>query len=115
MGAMLRVLAVTACAWALAGCGNVCHRAQKVYLTLEDKAAPCDRDGEVRSNFSYDRCEAALPRCSSADQELYHEFLDCLEGVPACRPGQELTFAAAQFGCLQPYFSITVGCRQALE
>jgi|GEM_PF-2130955 len=75
----------------LAGCGSssLCDRGYDSNNQLNQKGAAC---GYAPLTFNRNLCEQEFGSCDSADQAALQDYFDCLAGVQACQPGNELSF-----------------------
>lgn len=89
----LFVVAAALAGLTLAGCGSssLCARARNTYASLGQKGDAC---GYARPAFNENLCEQDVGSCTPADQNALEAYLDCLNGVQTCQPGNEDAYNA---------------------
>lgn len=114
MGKGIRVVAASAgvLALLLVGCGsNVCERAEEVNRSVEaNKKGSCDLQFTSAPRAT---CDANIGNCNGDDKDKLNRMLDCMEGVPVCQQGQELTWLGTYGGCGSHLEGISAECKRA--
>jgi hypothetical protein len=101
--------------WAVGlGCSSpdFCQRIPDVENAAINKFAPCN-DGGLQLPIIIPptaQCEARLASCSSSDKAALNKFADCVEGLPACMPGHELTWGLQGFVCVSGLQGLSSAC-----
>ncbi len=94
-------------------CGDVCTRIGAATDLLNRKGEGCG--GQGKDSYDVAACERGLPKCSPDDVTELNSYAQCLENVPACTSGQELSFGLAKVGCLQPLGRVSLSCLGAMQ
>lgn len=98
---------------ALAGCGDVCTRIGGARDLTNDKARNCNASTD--SAYDVAACQRGLSKCSPDDVKELESYAQCLESLPLCQEGQELSFGLARLGCVQPLTRVSYACSNAMK
>ncbi len=98
---------------AVAACQDLCGHAQSTMQKLNSFSASCSDGGSSSSCFDQSACEKALPNCSSADQQVMTNELNCLDKALSNNSGCT-SGAFDMLGCLeQDGGTISAACQGA--
>lgn len=108
---MARLLAALAFAAALAGCADVCTRAQTISDEWGKRHAACFPTGALpNAPFEASSCTAAMKPCSKADEAKVQTYFDCLEQLPRCTLDTRTSFNDSFLSCASGMSQVTPGC-----
>lgn len=97
----------------VAGCGDVCTRIGGATDVTNEKAKNC---GTSTSNpYDVAACQRGLSKCSPDDVKELESYAQCLESLPMCQEGQEMSFGLARLGCVQPLTRVSYACANAMK
>ena len=92
------------------GCGGtLCDRQQAEAQRMIDKASNCPAVSLTLP--SRNACEQMLTICTDADLKIVQQSIDCQALVPACIPGNELSFASSANSCLVILNGLSAPCQ----
>ncbi len=95
----------------LAGCADVCSRAELTGTEFPRRHDACFPDGTLPPPpFDAKACDRSMNACSTSDEQTIQAYFDCVEQLAPCTPETKAEFSANFLKCTTGMNRLSAGC-----
>jgi hypothetical protein len=97
----------------LTACGTVCDQIASAEDGVSAKEQSCNSGSFTKHDAS--KCNAGLSKCSPDDTQKLNAYAGCLNSLPNCQSGMELSWSISVAECSGKLSGLSLNCAGAIN